>query len=72
VRIACRSRRCSHAFQVLFALILTGSSLSAQGPPYQTDDRGTLELQRYEFYTLHSDDGTPVERDLSGPGFELD
>jgi hypothetical protein len=46
---------------LLFLVILTGSKLWAQGPPYQTDDPVPVDLHHYEFYIFGSADGTPVE-----------
>jgi hypothetical protein len=47
------------------------SRLSAQGPPYQTDDPVPVDLHHYEFYVFGSADGTPAEMDSSGPAFEF-
>ena len=35
---------------LLFLVMLTGSKLWAQGPPYQTDDPVPVDLHHYEFY----------------------
>ena len=59
------------AVALLFLVILTGSKLWAQGPPYQTDDPVPVDLHHYEFYIFGSADGTPVEMDSSGPAFEF-
>ncbi len=56
---------------LLFLVMLTGSKLWAQGPPYQTDDPVPVDLHHYEFYIFGSADGTPVEMDSSGPAFEF-
>jgi Putative MetA-pathway of phenol degradation len=56
---------------LLFLIILTGSKLWAQGPPYQTDDPVPVDLHHYEFYIFGAADGTPVEMDSSGPAFEF-
>ncbi len=56
---------------LLFLVILTGSKLWAQGPPYQTDDPVPVDLHHYEFYVFGAADGTPVEMDSSGPAFEF-
>jgi hypothetical protein len=56
---------------LLFLVILTGSKLWAQGPPYQTDDPVPVDLHHYEFYIFGAADGTPVEMDSSGPAFEF-
>jgi hypothetical protein len=64
-----RSSRVSAAIFLL--VILAGSKLWAQGPPYQTDDPVPVELHHYEFYIFGSADGTPVEMDSQGPAFEF-
>lgn len=56
---------------LFFLVILTGSKLWAQGPPYQTDDPVPVDLHHYEFYIFGTADGTPVEMDSSGPAFEF-
>jgi hypothetical protein len=56
---------------ICLLVILTGSSVWAQGPPYQTDDPVPVELHHYEFYIFGSADGTPVETDSMGPAFEF-
>ena len=56
---------------LLFLVIVTGSKLWAQGPPYQTDDPVPVDLHHYEFYIFGAADGTPVEMDSSGPAFEF-
>ena len=66
-----RLRRNGVIAALLFLLILTGSQLWAQGPPYQTDDPVPVDLHHYEFYIFGSADGTPVEMDSSGPAFEF-
>jgi len=66
-----RLRRNGVIAAFLFLLILTGSQLWAQGPPYQTDDPVPVDLHHYEFYIFGSADGTPVEMDSSGPAFEF-
>ena len=45
-------------------LLLSGSRLWAQGPPYQTDDPVPVDLHHYEFYIFGGVDGTPVEMRL--------
>jgi hypothetical protein len=45
--------------------------LSAQGPPYQTDDPVPVDLHHYEFYIFGGVDGTPAEMDSVGPAFEF-
>lgn len=56
---------------LLILAALTGPSLWAQGPPYQTDDPVPVDLHHYEFYIFGSTDGTPVETDSTGPAFEF-
>ena len=56
----------------LFLLVLLGvPRLSAQGPPYQTDDPVPVDLHHYEFYIFGGVDGTPAEIDSTGPAFEF-
>src|SRR5665213_2120731 len=63
-------RHCSKL--ILFLLVvLSGSHLWAQGPPYQTDDPVPVDLHHYEFYIFGSTDGTPVETDATGPAIEF-
>ena len=58
--------------EVLFLiLMLAVSKLSAQGPPYQTDDPVPVDLHHYEFYIFGAVDGTPAEIDSTGPAFEF-
>jgi len=52
-------------------LMLAGSRLWAQGPPYQTDDPAPVDLHHYEFYIFGGVDGTPAEIDSTGPAFEF-
>ena len=47
------------------------SSLSAQGPPYQTDDPVPVDLHHFEFYIFGAADGTPVAMGSTGPAFEF-
>ncbi len=56
---------------IALLIIVAGSKLWAQGPPYQTDDPVPVELHHYEFYIFGSADGTPVEMDSQGPAFEF-
>lgn len=56
---------------VFLILILAGSKLWAQGPPFQTDDPVPVDLHHYEFYIFGAADGTPVEMDSVGPAFEF-
>ena len=63
-------RHCSKL--ILFLLVvLSGSRLWAQGPPYQTDDPVPVDLHHYEFYIFGSTDGTPAETDASVPAIEF-
>jgi hypothetical protein len=41
------------------------------GPPFQTDDPEPVDFRHYEFYAFGAVDGTPVEIDAVGPGFEF-
>jgi hypothetical protein len=59
------------AAAIILAVLLAGAKLSAQGPPYQTDDPVPVELHHYEFYIFGMADGTPVETDSEGPAFEF-
>ena len=63
-----RSGLTATAFLVL---VLAGSKLWAQGPPYQTDDPVPVDLHHYEFYVFGAAGGTPVEMDSVGPAFEF-
>ncbi len=47
------------------------SPLSAQGPPFQTDDPVPVDLHHYEFYIFGVTDSTPVVATSSGPAFEF-
>jgi hypothetical protein len=47
------------------------SSLSAQGPPFQTDDPVPVDLRHYEFYIFGAIDGTSAEIDSTVPAFEF-
>ena len=63
-------RHCSKL--ILFLLVvLSGSRLWAQGPPYQTDDPVPVDLHHYEFYIFGGVDGTTAEIDSTGPAFEF-
>jgi len=64
-----RGGRCTIVLCLL--LILAGSRLWAQGPPYQTDDPVPVDLHHYEFYIFGGADGTPAEMDSTGPAFEF-
>jgi len=57
---------------ILFILFVAVTPrLSAQGPPYQTDDPVPVDYKHYEFYIFGNMDGTPVEIDSTGPAFEF-
>lgn len=62
---------CVFALLVFIIVLLTGSKLWAQGPPYQTDDPVPVELHHYEFYIFGAAAGTPVEIDSVGPASEF-
>jgi outer membrane putative beta-barrel porin/alpha-amylase len=66
-----RNRSGCTTVAIFLLLLLTGSKLWAQGPPYQTDDPVPVELHHYEFYIFGMADGTPVEMDSEGPAFEF-
>lgn len=51
--------------------LLAASPLSAQGPPYQTDDPVPVDFHHYEFYIFGAADGTPVVFTSTGPAFEF-
>lgn len=63
-------RRCLRLTLCLL-LLLTGSRLWAQGPPYQIDDPVPVDLHHYEFYIFGATDGTPAETDSVGPAIEF-
>lgn len=63
-------RRCLRLTLCLL-LLLAGSRLWAQGPPYQTDDPVPVDLHHYEFYIFGAADGTPAEIDSTGPAVEF-
>ena len=65
------SRRFRFIVAILAILFASSSFLSAQGPPYQTDDPVPVDFQHYEFYIFGSADGTPVEMDSTRPAFEF-
>ena len=52
-------------------LLCAVSRAWAQGPPFQTDDPVPVELHHYEFYIFGALDGTPVEKDVTGPAIEF-
>lgn len=56
---------------VLGGVVLSGTRLCAQGPPFQTDDPVPVDLHHYEFYVFGTAAGTPVEIDSTGPAFEF-
>jgi hypothetical protein len=55
---------------VLAALVYVATPALA-GPPFQTDDPEPIDFRHYEFYTFAASDGTRVETDTVGPGFEF-
>ena len=57
------------SFLALFLLVLP--RMWAQGPPYQIDDPVPVDYGHYEAYIFGTADGTPVERDYTGPAFEF-
>ncbi|HKT26145.1 MAG TPA: hypothetical protein VJR04_16170, partial [Terriglobales bacterium] len=66
-------RSCEKLFilPLLFLFAALTPRLSAQGPPYQTDDPVPVDYKHYEFYIFGTADGTPVEMDTTGPAFEF-
>src|ERR1700683_2470092 len=62
--------KCSSRMPFLL-LTLAASTLRAQGPPFQTDDPVPVDLHHYEFYIFGALDGTPVEKDATGPAIEF-
>lgn len=63
-------RRCLRLTLCLL-LLLAGSRLWAQGPPYQIDDPVPVDLHHYEFYIFGATDGTLAETDSVGPAVEF-
>jgi hypothetical protein len=61
----------SVAFTVFAVVAFPATTLTAQGPPFQTDDPEPVDYGHYEFYIFGTADGTPVEVDQSGPSFEF-
>ena len=55
----------------MLLVALTAPQLWAQGPPFQTDDPVPVDWHHYEFYIFGAADGTPVERDFTGPALEF-
>lgn len=53
------------------SVVIGGSRLLAQGPPFQVDDPVPVDFRHYEFYIFGSTDGTPAETDYAGPAFEF-
>ncbi|WP_109488065.1 hypothetical protein [Occallatibacter savannae] len=62
-----------HAVSLFLLVVALGASarVSAQGPPFQVDDPVPVDFKHYEFYIFGSTDGTPLETDYAGPGFEF-
>jgi hypothetical protein len=56
---------------LFFLLMLVGSRLWAQGPPFQIDDPVPVDLHHYEFYIFGTMDGTTAEIDSTGPALEF-
>lgn len=66
------SRSGGRALAIITALALITYPFGAiAGPPFQTDDPEPVDLGHYEFYVFGASDGTPVETDPLGPGFEF-
>ncbi|HZL29092.1 MAG TPA: hypothetical protein VFC39_21375, partial [Acidobacteriaceae bacterium] len=53
------------------ATLAFGAITALAGPPFQTDDPEPIDSRNYEFYTFAASDGTRVETDTVGPGFEF-
>src|ERR1700692_1023904 len=53
------------------AVLISVSTASLAGPPFQTDDPEPIDFRNYEFYTFASSDGTPLETDTEGPALEF-
>lgn len=63
---------CNRGTGLVAALLLAAlSGPVLAGPPFQTDDPEPVDLEHYEFYVFSGSDGTPVETDPLGPGFEF-
>lgn len=63
--------KCWRPALFLIVMILAGTRVWAQGPPFQIDDPVPVELHHYEFYIFGTTAGTPVETDSTGPAFEF-
>jgi hypothetical protein len=63
----------SHCLKLMLflLLVLIGSRLWAQGPPFQTDDPVPVDFQNYEFYVFGAVSSAPTEIDPVGPAFEF-
>ena len=68
----CFARTLRAACLLAGVLALAGRPDGARaGPPFQTDDPEPVDLGHYEFYVFAARDGTPLETDTTGPGFEF-
>ena len=56
---------------VLLFLSAAAPRLTAQGPPFQTDDPVPVDYRHFEFYIFGAVDGTPVALGSAGPAFEF-
>ena len=63
--------KCWRLILCLIVTVFAGSSVWAQGPPFQIDDPVPVDLHHYEFYVFGNTDGTPAETDSTGPAFEF-
>src|SRR5665213_2768813 len=63
----------SHCLKLMLflLLVLIGSRLWAQGPPFQTDDPVPVDFQNYEFYVFGAVSSASTEVDPVGPAFEF-
>ena len=52
-------------------MLLAGTCVRAQGPPFQVDDPVPVDFRHYEFYIFGAVDGTPVAVASTGPAFEF-
>src|SRR6202051_1719659 len=53
------------------AVLISVSTASLAGPPFQTDDPEPIDYRNYEFYTFATSDGTGIETDAAGPAIEF-
>ena len=53
------------------AAVMLCTASAWAGPPFQTDDPEPIDYKHYEFYTFATSDGTNLETDTEGPGFEF-